>query len=51
MIAAAYVDPDAVRESQHDDLREIRTRWFGDEAIKVVVDRDDGRVITVWRKG
>lgn len=51
MIASAYDDPDAVRESEDDDLREIRTRWFGDEAVEVVVDLGDGRVVTVWRKG
>jgi hypothetical protein len=43
---AAYVDPDAVRLSAHDEEREIRTRWFGEEALEVVVDRIDGRVVT-----
>ena len=51
MIAKAYDDPDAVREWQHDDLREVRTRWFGGQAVEVVVDTGDGRVGTVWRKG
>lgn len=51
MIARTYDDPDDRRASDHDDLREIRTRWFGDEGIVVVVDIDDGRVVTVWRTG
>ncbi|MDP8904445.1 MAG: hypothetical protein M3N29_03880 [Chloroflexota bacterium] len=51
MIAATYDDPDDRRPSAHDELREIRSRWFGDEDIEVVVDTDDGRVVTVWRKG
>ncbi len=51
MIALAYEDPDGTRLSQHDELREIRTRWIDDEAIEVVVAMDDGRVVTVWRKG
>lgn len=37
MIALAYEDPDDRRLSDHDELREIRTRWLGDEAIEVVV--------------
>ncbi|MEO7332455.1 MAG: hypothetical protein ABIZ71_00790 [Gemmatimonadales bacterium] len=45
-----YTDPDEVRASTHDDQREIRTRWFGTEAIEVVVDTIDGRVVTTWRK-
>jgi hypothetical protein len=45
-----YVDPDVTRRSAHDELREIRTRWFGDGAIEVVVDTIDGRVVTTWRK-
>jgi len=49
-LEAVYVDPDAVRPSTHDDEREIRTRWFGEEAVEVVVDRIDGRVVTTWRK-
>jgi hypothetical protein len=32
-------------------LREIRTRWFADEGVEIVVDVYDGRVVTVWRKG
>jgi len=36
---------------EHDELREIRTRWFGDEGIEVVVDTTNGRVVTVWRRG
>jgi len=46
-----YVWPDATRPSTHDAEREIRTRYFGEGAIEVVVDRIDGRVVTVWRKG
>lgn len=51
MIGAAYDDPDEVRPSEHDDLREIRSRWFGDQGVEVVVDLGDGRVVTAWRKG
>jgi len=51
MIANVYGDPDSIRQSEHDELREIRTRWFGDEGIEVVVDTTDGRVVTVWRRG
>ncbi len=51
MIKDAYEAPDDRRESAHDELREVRTRWFGDEGVEVVVDLDDGRVVTVWRKG
>jgi len=51
MIANAYDDPDSTRESEHDELRQIRMRWIGDEGIEVVVDTTDGRVVTVWRKG
>lgn len=50
-IAAAYDDPDDVRASTHDPDREIRSRWFGEEGVEVVVDRSDGRVVTVWRRG
>jgi hypothetical protein len=50
-IAAAYDDPDDTRPSGHDDLREVRSRWFADEAIEVVVDTGDRRVVTVWRRG
>jgi hypothetical protein len=46
----AYLDPDVTRPSAHDDLREIRTRWFRETAIEVVVDTIDGRVVTTWRK-
>ena len=45
-----YVDPDVTRGSVHDELREIRTRWFGNAAIEVVVDTIDGRVVTTWRR-
>ena len=45
-----YLDPDLTRPSTHDELREIRTRWLGEEAIEVVVDTIDGRVVTTWRK-
>jgi hypothetical protein len=51
MIRLTYENPDSIRRSEHDELREIRTRWFADEGIEVVVDVDDGRVVTVWRKG
>ena len=51
MIAHAYDDPDATRPSDRDELREIRSRWFGDEGIEVVVDTDDLRVVTVRRRG
>ena len=47
---AAYVYPDLTRPSAHDELREVRTRWFGETAIEVVVDTIDGRVVTTWRK-
>lgn len=46
----AYVSPDEVRVSMHDDVREIRTRYFGSTRVEVVVDTIDGRVVTVWRK-
>lgn len=51
MIGATYDDPDEARRSQHDELRQIRLRWFGDHGIEVVVDTLDGRVVTVWRRG
>jgi len=51
LIALAYEDPDDVRSSDHDDLREIRTRWAGSEGVAVVMDTDDLRVVTVWRTG
>lgn len=51
MVASTYDDPDDTRESEHDELREIRLRWFGNQGIEVVVDVDDGRVVTVWRRG
>ncbi len=51
MIALTYDDPDDVRPSEHDELREIRTRWFAAQSVDVVVDIDDGRVVTVWRRG
>lgn len=51
MVRLTYEDPDSVRPSEHDELREIRTRWFADEGIEVVVDVYDGRVVTVWRRG
>ena len=47
IIAEAYDDPDDTRTSDHDELREIRTRWFGDHGVAVVVDVNDGRVVTV----
>jgi hypothetical protein len=51
LIQLTYEDPDDVRPSDHDDLREIRSRWFGDAGLEVVVDTDDLRVVTVWRRG
>lgn len=51
MIRLTYDEPDSVRPSDHDELREIRTRWFAAEGVEVVVDVDDGRVVSVWRKG
>lgn len=51
MIKLTYDDPDSIRPSEDDDLREIRTRWFAEQGIEVVVDVYDGRVVTVWRKG
>lgn len=51
MVLATYHDPDRVRPSTHAELREIRQRWFAGEGVEVVVDIDDGRVVTVWRKG
>ncbi|HEY8868202.1 MAG TPA: hypothetical protein VIM30_02285 [Candidatus Limnocylindrales bacterium] len=44
----AYRDPDQRAISSYDDVREVRTRWFGDHAITVVVDLADGRVVTAW---
>ena len=51
MIAQAYEDPDDTRLSDDDEMREIRTRWFGEEGVEIVVDADDGRIVTTWRKG
>lgn len=51
MIRLTYEDHDEMRPSVHDDLREVRTRWFGEEGIEVVVDTGDGRIVTVWRTG
>lgn len=51
MIRQTYDDPDSVRRSEQDELREIRTRWFAEQGVEVVVDVYDGRVVTVWRKG
>jgi len=51
MIALTYDDPDEVRLSEHDELREIRTRWFAAQGVEVVVDIEDDRVVTVWRRG
>ena len=42
MIKLTYEDPRSVRPSDHDELREIRTRWFAAEGVEVVVDVDDG---------
>jgi len=51
MVLRTYEDPDETRSSDHDELREIRTRWFGEEGIEMVVDTMDARVVTVWRRG
>jgi hypothetical protein len=51
MIRLTYDDPDTVRPSEDDELREIRSRWFADQGVEIVVDIWDGRVVTVWRKG
>ena len=51
MIKETYEDPDSTEPSADDELREIRTRWFGDQGLVDVVDIDDGRVVTVFRKG
>ena len=51
MIALTYEDPDDVGPSDHDDLREVRSRWFGDQGLELVVDTENGRIITVWRRG
>ena len=50
-IQEAYESADEIRASDHDELREIRSRWFGEEGIELVVDTDDGRIVSVWRKG
>ena len=51
MISETYEDPDDTRPSDHDELREVRTRWFGDQGIEIVVEVEDGRVVAVWRRG
>lgn len=51
MVVMTFEDPDDTRPSHHDDQREIRSRWFGEEGIEIVVDLLDGRVITLRRKG
>jgi hypothetical protein len=43
MISLTYDDPDDRRPSEHDELREVRTRWFGDRGIEIVVDLDHKR--------
>ena len=45
-----YLDPDHIRPSDHDDAREIRSRYLGEEQIELVVDVIDGRIVTVWRR-
>ena len=41
MVLQTYEDPDETRSSDHDELREIRTRWFDEEVIEVVhIDHD-----------
>jgi len=51
MIGLTYDDPDETYPSDHDELREVRSRWFGTQGVEVVVDIDNDRVITVWRRG
>ena len=51
MIKSTYEDPDSVRVSDLVEVREIRTKFVGDEGLEVVVDTQDRRVVTVWRKG
>ena len=51
MIRLTYDDPDETYPSDHDELREVRSRWFGAQGVEVVVDIDNDRVITVWRRG
>ena len=51
MIQLASEDPGSTRPSEDDELRSIRTRWFADAGVEVVVDISDGRVVTVWRNG
>ncbi len=51
MIELTYDDPDEVRPSEHDELREIRSRWFGGQGVEIVVELEDGRVVTAWRRG
>jgi hypothetical protein len=50
LIGATYDDPDERRISRHDEIREIRSRWFGELMVEIVVDTLDGRVVTVWRR-
>ena len=49
-IEETHLSPDATRPSSHDDEREIRTRYFRERAIEIVVDTIDGRVVITWRK-
>ena len=49
-IEETHLSPDATRRSSHDDEREIRTRYFRERAIEIVVDTIGGRVVTTWRK-
>lgn len=51
MIEQTYNDPDSKDPSRDDELREIRLRWFGEQGVVDVVDIDDGRVVTVFRRG
>ena len=51
MIKLTYEDADTLRPSDDDELREIRTRWFAEQGIEVVVDVHDGRVVIMWRTG
>ena len=50
MIEQAYVHPDFVRASHNDVDREMRGLFLSQEALEVVVDTIDGRVVTVWRR-
>lgn len=50
MMEEAYAFPDFVRASHHDIARSIRCLYLESEALELVVDTIDGRVVTVWRR-